>query len=610
MTSSTRLLIIWMLSALVAVLVAMNFSGAALVEGEWGPVGNDSFYHARRILDAAEGERGFYQFDEQIHTPEGSWITWPWAYDYFIAKALQVIKVAAPNIDIRSVLVSIPVLWIFVNSGLLLLTTVALGLRWEQSALVMAAFSLSPLTQLLHGIGMLDHHYIEHTFVLLTLLLGLAWSGQPGNTTRAGLTGLVLGIAPAFHNGLFALQIPVLLAVFLFWIKSQPFPKHSLNYCAAGLVIGTIFAVAPSEPFWDGQFEFYTLSWFHFYIACCSALLLAFMGRFQFSARMLALLSGLGLALLLPISANILRGGAFLGRDILLLEGIIEAQSPITWFMNAGGATKTPIEYGALVWLSPLLLIGFLIVGARTANPKRLFFAVYTAFGLTLLLTQFRLHYFGSYALLLGWLLLLEPIIGKRTSLRPVVFAGMAIVLGLATYHPYQKRLFYKNAAGLDPSYQLLLPIYNDLAELCAENPGVAIASNGQGHYIRYRTDCSVIANNFLMSRQHEEKIIELNSLLNTTATEFASVSPDTRYIVANLKQIFTPDKGNKLTQSTKPHIRKNNPQLFSDLLLDNKIPNGFTPVRRIVFGNRKDLYVAGLYARTDVLDSDEEQAQ
>ena len=48
---------------------------AATVDGSFVPVGPDSFYHARPILDAAIGDTGFYQFDHRIHMPEGSMLT-------------------------------------------------------------------------------------------------------------------------------------------------------------------------------------------------------------------------------------------------------------------------------------------------------------------------------------------------------------------------------------------------------------------------------------------------------------------------------------------------------------------------------------------------------
>ena len=79
--------VIWLVFGLIGAAVAMLYSSAAFVDGQYIPVGNDSFYHARRIIDAAISERGFYQFDTMIHVPEGSWLNWPWAYDYPIPPA-------------------------------------------------------------------------------------------------------------------------------------------------------------------------------------------------------------------------------------------------------------------------------------------------------------------------------------------------------------------------------------------------------------------------------------------------------------------------------------------------------------------------------------------
>ena len=71
---------------MLAVVSALQYADAALFGSQFIPVGNDSFYHARRILAAAFSSRGFYQFDDTIHVPEGSWVTWPWAYDYLLGR--------------------------------------------------------------------------------------------------------------------------------------------------------------------------------------------------------------------------------------------------------------------------------------------------------------------------------------------------------------------------------------------------------------------------------------------------------------------------------------------------------------------------------------------
>ena len=71
----TILFLIWLLTGTAAVAISLNWMPAAAVDGSFVPVGPDSFYHARRILDAAIGDTGFYQFDHRIHMPEGSMLT-------------------------------------------------------------------------------------------------------------------------------------------------------------------------------------------------------------------------------------------------------------------------------------------------------------------------------------------------------------------------------------------------------------------------------------------------------------------------------------------------------------------------------------------------------
>ena len=183
------------------------------------PTGNDSFYHARRILDAAVGNRGVFQFDDLLHVPDGAWVSWPWGYDYLLAKATQAALWLHPGLDPMAFLSYVPVAWIAVNAALFLAACRAIGLSVEFRLLAMLCFALSPLTQLLHAVGMIDHHYVEHTFVLLAVWLGIRWFQRPADRRRALGLGVALGVAPAFHNGLFILQLLPLFAVFAAWLR-------------------------------------------------------------------------------------------------------------------------------------------------------------------------------------------------------------------------------------------------------------------------------------------------------------------------------------------------------------------------------------------------------
>ena len=133
------------------------------------------------------------------------------------------------------------------------------------------AIALSPLTQFLYGVGQIDHHFAEHIFVLATIAAGLRWFSRPNDTRAAIMLGIVLGVAPAIHNGLFVLQVPVLATLFAMWTQGTRMPMRTTLQFAAALVLATLAVLIPSLPFRLGLFEFYTLSWFHLYIAAGSA---------------------------------------------------------------------------------------------------------------------------------------------------------------------------------------------------------------------------------------------------------------------------------------------------------------------------------------------------
>jgi len=91
MTDKFWYTLIWLSAGTLAAFFAMGMLQASYVDQQFIPVGNDAFYHARRILDTAADPNVFYQFDSRIHVPEGSWLVWPWAYDYLLGRLLGTI---------------------------------------------------------------------------------------------------------------------------------------------------------------------------------------------------------------------------------------------------------------------------------------------------------------------------------------------------------------------------------------------------------------------------------------------------------------------------------------------------------------------------------------
>ncbi len=530
---------LWLLATVIGTFFALLLQESALSDGQFVPRTNDSFYHARRILDAAVGERGFYEFDDRIHAPDGRWIPWPWAYDYMMAKATQLALWFRPNMDPMAFIAHVPVSWVAVNTALFLFATGALGLSIGMRAIAMLAFALSPLTQQIHSIAMIDHHYMEHTFVLLTIWLGLLWFKQPDKLKPAAGLGLALGLAPAFHNGLFVLQIPVLACGLLLWLRNMAPPKRSTGLFSVFLIGGTLVAVLPSQTFRAGLFDFGLLSGFHLYVAACTALMMTYIARDSFSTRRLGGLVGLGLLMIIPIIAQALRGMAFMTSNISILGDIAEAQSPWRMFTEILTPMETAGLYSWMILAAPVLLAFFAWRVIRENEPHRLFYALMSVFGLGLMLLQYRFHYFGLFVLLTGGLYLADQLTKRFDWNRAAVFGGALGLLALAYQPALRNQLFTIYAVGADPGYAYAAPLYKTLADHCREEPGIVLADHNDGNYILYHTDCSVISNNFILSPEDDAKIGEISALMHMSPEAIRDGHPQIRYVMLRANDFF-----------------------------------------------------------------------
>ncbi|HEX6156756.1 MAG TPA: hypothetical protein VFZ54_12065, partial [Burkholderiales bacterium] len=66
----------------------------------------------------------------------------------------------------------------------------------------------------------------------------------------------------------------------------------------------------------------------------------------------------------------------------------------------------------------------------------------------------------------------------------------------------------------------------------CRKAPGIVLAEHNDGHAIRYHTDCWVIANNFLTTPQHIEKVRISEQLLAGSAADLVRQAPYVHYIL------------------------------------------------------------------------------
>jgi len=522
-------IVLWLAGSTLAFLLCMYDLSGTLVQGVFLPTDQDSFYHARRILDAVANPLQMYQFDPRIHAPEGSWVTWPWAYDMvmaFIAKTLMTITGAQ---DPRSILAFVAPAWVFVNIALLIGVTMRLRLSLALQAIAVFCFAASTLTRTLHRVGMLDHHYVEQTFVLAMVFLGLGWFQQIGNQRRAALLGFALGMAPAFHNGLFILQLPVLITLLCLWWLERPLPMLAMRTFAFALLLTTTVFLLPSEPFREGMFSFYLHSWFHLYVAVCSAVIPLFFAKVRRSPKAAAALLGVGIVLAIPMLPQLLEGGNFLLARIMEYDKIAETQSIAQWVANRGVNHISRI-YSYLLWLLPAGLVYLCWRLRSDSSDASIFFLVALLFGSALLLQQIRLEYFGSIALYLPLCLYAADWTRKSVRAGHLATAALAVVVALA-YAPCVAMLRDRGPLGGDPSYMLTRSMYPALHAACAERPGVVLAGFNEGHYITYHSDCSVIADGFILTRQHQQKVLEVRHLLQSKLDEVLTEAPYIRYI-------------------------------------------------------------------------------
>ena len=535
-------LLLWLIVGSVAALSASLIRPSAHIDAEYFPFGNDSFYHAVRILDAVEDPSAFYEFDPKIHAPEGSLLVWPWGYDYVMAKIVRAALSLGLGADPLIILLWIPVAATFIGAGLTMLVARRLGLGNWATVLAGLCMALASSTQLTYGFAQIDHHYVEHIFVLASLAAGLAWFRAPSVTS-----GIVLGgtfsIALAVHNALFVLLLPFLGAALLLWLQGKQAPWRPTIAFGAALVVAALAVLLPSQPFQEGRFEFYLLSWFHLYIVCCTALVMVLLSRLAPTRRNIGLLTLIAALLLAPLIGQIVYARSFVSGTLGMLDQIKEMSSPLQ-VLHKEGLRQLTMFYSVLVVLAPITFAFCAIRAWQERTRPRLLFWIWCLFGLALMTAQVRMHYFGTFALYLPWLVLVQELAERwpEHSKRTLLVASLALVL---CYGPtIRHQLVVPAPKSADLWFATLHPMFAPLRERCAKDPGVVLADANAGHYIRYYSDCSVIANNFLLTAQQFAKADEVLRLLSLPVEQLPAQAPYVKYVLIRPVKVSVTENG------------------------------------------------------------------
>ena len=238
------------------------------------------------------------------------------------------------------VLVLISVYAALLTAALWLTLVRALGASHFAALLAGACLALSPLTQALHAVGRIDHHFVEFGFVLGFLIAAIVWMQNQTSRGVAIVTGIVLGVAPAFHNGLFVMQAPLIAGLTILALRKLPVPSTTSRHFAIAFLGVAVMILIPSEPFRAGSYAFHLLSWFHLAAANFTTLTVLLATRALPTRHSLWLMSVA--ALLLPNIAQFRHGFDFVGANVDHLAPINEVRSPLKSVFSGGlGAVFT-----------------------------------------------------------------------------------------------------------------------------------------------------------------------------------------------------------------------------------------------------------------------------
>jgi len=153
--------------------------------------------------------------------------------------------------------------------------------------------------------------------------------------------------------------------------------------------------------------------------------------------------------------------------------------------------------------------------------------------GLGLFQLQFRFDVFAVLPMILTPLLVARELSGwnPRHSGRIAVATVAVFALALIPTRPVWSAQW---ALGNSVAYSNIRSLFPALADACRERPGNVLADTDDGHWIRYHTECSVIANVFLLTPQHAAKVALGHQLLRLSPADLVSARPEIRYVIAN----------------------------------------------------------------------------
>lgn len=571
-TSRRTLWVAWLVAAILGIGLSLQTLTYDEFSQSYFLLGIDSFYHAARIQDVVSGVQ-FYEWDFRGFSPNGAWVAWPWVFDRVLI-VLSGWYVQFFDGNVLTFLVHTPPFWFAGNLALFTLLCIRSNLHPGTAAALLFCFALLPFAQQLHLAGRIDHHFAELTAVLVVTLSLLNWIDRLEKNRAAFFAGLSLALVNGISNGLFILQIPVLMVLGLLWLSGGTLPKKSALIFAATLSLATLLQVVMSEPFWAREFDYFVMSGFHAYIAVCTSLIVLFFAQTKPGTATLGGLLGLGLLLSAPVIATSIHGLGHLGATRF---NPLETAS--IFDLNL---VSVLVLYSPLIFFAPIALLSLPFCSA--ARNKIITVGIFGLLGLLLLIAQTRFAVYGVLALLLPLGMAIDFFLRQRLPI--VLLNGLLLALCGSMIYVTAVASAHHRIEDWNPEYFENLKIYQALGDLCEEDPGLALVHPNQGHYVLFHSNCSVVSNNATISPRHIKAREQTMQYLEMEPTALLTALPDLKFIAVT--------RYDGVEAFERPEaVRRNNVGMYKALLIDDldTLPPRFELLGTVQSGRGLEVY-------------------
>jgi hypothetical protein len=580
LTPAFRYTLIWLAGSVIIMVATLNMLSGSYADGVYLPSNADAFYHARRILDAVASGGHVVQFDPTIHVPEGSWLTWPWGYDEIFARITALFGPYASDAAASRVLMRIPVFLAPVAVLVVVLLARLLRLGWVLTSIFTVTFATLPFVWAHFAVGNVDHHDAEMIWSGLTLCAGLWLIQRPNDIKPAIALGVVLGTAVAIQNGLFILQLAIAAAFSWLWVRRALVPGSRVMIALSiTLLLVTVVACVPSELWRKGWFQFYTLSWFHTYIAAAVSVWLVLLSRLVPGRRSFLGLTVLAAVLAIPLLGSLQLGTSFVTGELASIQDVAEARSPYALY-SLYGPSQSTWYLSWLMWLAAPAMLLNIYWALKSPEPGQQFFAVFAAIFIGLFQFQYRFDVFGIIPLLATPLIAVKIWSDSKPRHAWPLFALTALCYAVAM-SPTFTRWKVRWELGGDPVYSVVRSAMDRLHGDCATHPGIVLAPVNDGHWIRFHTGCSVIGNVFLLTPQHVEKKLQVERMMSMSPQQLRQQALPVQYVLVHYEvEMFPPLSAGGPERPDLDVLRKSQGELVRTLLDPAAaVPEGYEQV-------------------------------